>query len=70
MSSHQLVEEFGQISAWEKEDQVEPGKPNAAGWLLPTSDCVHRRYPEVAILIPETMGRACGGLCVSCQRTG
>jgi len=49
-------------------DQVEPGKPNAAGWLLPTSDCVHRRYPEVAILIPETMGRACGGLCVSCQR--
>lgn len=68
LSSHQLVGEFGRISAWEKEDQVEPGKPNAAGWLLPTSDCVHRRYPEVAILIPETMGRACGGLCVSCQR--
>jgi lysine 2,3-aminomutase len=29
---------------------------------------VHRRYPEVAILIPDTMGRACGGLCASCQR--
>ncbi|HKK67724.1 MAG TPA: hypothetical protein VJ946_05910, partial [Bacteroidales bacterium] len=29
---------------------------------------VHRRYPEVAILIPETVGRACGGLCSSCQR--
>ncbi len=66
--SRQLVNEFGRIVAWEKEDQVEPGKPNAAGWLLPTSDCVHRRYPEVAILIPETVGRACGGLCVSCQR--
>ncbi|NIP82774.1 MAG: hypothetical protein GWM90_27565, partial [Gemmatimonadetes bacterium] len=31
----QLVEEFGHIVAWEKEDLVEPGKPNAAGWLLP-----------------------------------
>ena len=29
---------------------------------------VHRRYPDVAILIPDTMGRACGGLCSSCQR--
>jgi lysine 2,3-aminomutase len=29
---------------------------------------VHRRYPEVAILIPDTVGRACGGLCSSCQR--
>jgi lysine 2,3-aminomutase len=29
---------------------------------------VHRRYPEVAILIPDTVGRACGGLCQSCQR--
>ncbi|MFP4556845.1 MAG: KamA family radical SAM protein [Bacteroidales bacterium] len=66
--SKPLIDQFGNISAWEKEDQVEPGKPNAAGWLLPSSHCVHRRYPEVAILIPETMGRACGGLCVSCQR--
>ena len=66
--SEQLVKEFGHIVAWEKEDQVEPGKPNAAGWLLPSSHCVHRRYPEVAILIPETVGRACGGLCSSCQR--
>ncbi len=65
--SRQLVEEFGQIVAWEKEDQVEPGKPNAAGWLLP-SNCIHRRYPDVAILIPETVGRSCGGLCSSCQR--
>jgi lysine 2,3-aminomutase len=66
--STQLVEEFGHIVAWEKEDLVEPGKPNAAGWLLPPYDNVHRRYPDVAILIPDTMGRACGGLCSSCQR--
>jgi lysine 2,3-aminomutase len=44
------------------------GKPNAAGWILPSHHNVHRRYPEVAIMIPDTMGRACGGLCVSCQR--
>ncbi len=66
--SRQLVEEFGHIVAWEKEDQVRPGEPNAAGWLLPSHHSVHRRYPEVAILIPETVGRACGGLCSSCQR--
>lgn len=66
--SQQLVDEFGHIVAWEKEDKVEPGKPNAAGWILPTHHNVHRRYPEVAILIPATMGRACGGLCASCQR--
>lgn len=66
--SDELIEEFGQISAWEKEDIVEPGMPNAAGWLLPTHDSIHRRYPEVAILIPDTVGRACGGLCASCQR--
>ena len=66
--SEQLVNEFGHISAWEKEDIVEPGKPNAAGWVLPTADSLHRRYPDVAILIPETQGRACGGLCTSCQR--
>ncbi|MBN2274829.1 MAG: KamA family protein [Bacteroidales bacterium] len=66
--SKQLVDEFGHIIAWEKEDKVEPGKPNAAGWILPTHHNVHRRYPEVAILIPATMGRACGGLCASCQR--
>jgi len=66
--SEQLVEEFGNIVAWEKEDLVEPGKPNAAGWLLPSASNVHRRYPDVAILIPDTVGRACGGLCASCQR--
>ncbi len=66
--SQQLVDEFGHIVAWEKEDKVEPGKPNAAGWILPNLNNVHRRYPEVAILIPATMGRACGGLCASCQR--
>jgi lysine 2,3-aminomutase len=66
--SRELIEEFGDIMAWEKEDIVELGKPNAAGWLLPSHDSVHRRYPEVAILIPATMGRACAGLCVSCQR--
>lgn len=63
-----LVNEFGYIVAWEKEDVIEPGKPNAAGWLLPNRRNIHRRYPEVAILIPDTIGRACGGLCVSCQR--
>ena len=66
--SKQLVDEFGHIVAWEKEDVVEPGKPNAAGWILPTRHNVHRRYPEVAIMIPDTMGRACAGLCASCQR--
>ncbi|MFC1540102.1 KamA family protein, partial [Gemmatimonadota bacterium] len=66
--SQQLVDEFGHIICWEKEDEVEPGKPNAAGWILPSSHNVHRRYPDVAILIPDTMGRACGGLCASCQR--
>ncbi len=66
--SKQLIEEFGYIVAWEKEDIVEPGKPNAAGWILPSHHNIHRRYPEVAILIPETVGRACGGLCASCQR--
>jgi lysine 2,3-aminomutase len=66
--STQLVEEFGHIRAWEKEDEVKPGRPNAAGWLLPPYDNVHRRYPDVAILIPDTTGRACGGLCSSCQR--
>ncbi len=66
--SSELVEEFGHIDAWEKEDKVEPGKPNAAGWLLPPYDNVHRRYPDVAILIPDTQGRTCGGLCSVCQR--
>lgn len=66
--SPRLVETYGSIHAWEKEDIVETGKPNAAGWLLPDGHNIHRRYPEVAILIPDTMGRACGGLCASCQR--
>lgn len=66
--SQELVENFGEIQAWEKEDVVEPGKPNAAGWLLPNSTNIHRRYPEVAIFIPDSMGRACGGLCALCQR--
>jgi lysine 2,3-aminomutase len=66
--SKELINEFGHIVAWEKEDIIEPGKPNAAGWVLPTVHNLHRRYPEVAIMIPDTAGRACGGLCVSCQR--
>jgi lysine 2,3-aminomutase len=66
--SEALINQFGNIRAWEKEDRIVPGKPNAAGWLLPSRLNVHRRYPEVAIMIPDTMGRACGGLCVSCQR--
>lgn len=66
--SNELVETYGNIKAWEKEDVVIDGKPNAAGWLLPEGHNIHRRYPEVAILIPDSMGRACGGLCASCQR--
>jgi lysine 2,3-aminomutase len=66
--SQQLIDEYGYIVAWEKEDKVKPGEPNAAGWYLPNEHNIHRRYPEVAILIPDTMGRACGGLCASCQR--
>lgn len=66
--SEELVDTYGSIKAWEKEDVVVGGKPNAAGWLLPEGHNIHRRYPEVAILIPDSMGRACGGLCASCQR--
>lgn len=66
--SPELVDTYGSITAWEREDAVIPGQPNAAGWLLPEGGNIHRRYPEVAILIPDTMGRACGGLCASCQR--
>ncbi|MDL2244229.1 KamA family protein [Parabacteroides sp. OttesenSCG-928-J18] len=66
--SEELVETYGNIHAWEKEDVVVGGEPNAAGWLLPDGHNIHRRYPEVAILIPDSMGRACGGLCASCQR--
>ena len=65
--SKQLINEFGAIHAWEKEDIVEPGKPNVAGWIIPDT-CIHRRYPNVAILIPKSIGRACGGLCSICQR--
>ena len=65
--SQDLIDEFGTIKAWEKEDEVEVGKPNEAGWVLPTHT-LHRRYPSVAIFIPDTMGRACGGLCAYCQR--
>ncbi len=66
--SRQLMETFGHIIAWEKEDVVESGQPNTAGWMLPSAYNIHRRYPDVAILIPDTMGRACGGLCSVCQR--
>ncbi len=66
--SPELVKSFGAIRAWEREDTVVAGQPNAAGWILPEGENIHRRYPEVAILIPDTMGRACGGLCASCQR--
>jgi lysine 2,3-aminomutase len=66
--SDELVDTYGEIKAWEKEDRVVTGQSNAAGWLLPEGRNIHRRYPEVAILIPDSMGRACGGLCASCQR--
>lgn len=66
--SEQLVNHYGNIKAWEKEDIVVNGEPNAAGWYIPDSSNVHRRYPEVAIVIPDTRGRGCAGLCASCQR--
>ncbi len=66
--SQELIDEFGYIVAWEKEDIIKPNEPNSAGWLLPNGNVIHRRYPEVAIFIPKTRGRSCGGLCVSCQR--
>ena len=66
--SEELVDTYGRIKAWEKEDIVVSGQPNAAGWLLPEGHNIRRRYPEVAVLIPDSMGRACGGLCASCQR--
>jgi len=66
--SESLVNTYGNIKAWEKEDIIENGKPNAAGWYLPEGHNIHRRYPEVAIMIPDTRGRSCGGLCASCQR--
>lgn len=44
------------------------GQSNVAGWLLPQGHNIHRRYPDVAIMIPDSMGRACGGLCAVCQR--
>jgi len=64
----ELVSEFGNIRAWEKEDTIIPGEPNAAGWILPDMKGLHRRYPQVAIFIPQTTGRSCAGLCASCQR--
>lgn len=66
--TQELVDAFGDIKAWEKEDEVEPDKGNAAGWILPEGRNIHRRYPEAAIFIPDSIGRACGGLCASCQR--
>lgn len=66
--SEELVNAYGNIRAWEREDEVTAGKSNAAGWLLPDGPNIHRRYPEVAIMIPDSMGRACGGLCAVCQR--
>jgi len=66
--SEKLVKTYGDIRAWEKEDTVVSGEPNAAGWLLPNHNNIHRRYPEVAIMIPDSIGRACGGLCASYQR--
>jgi len=64
----ELVETFGEIKAWEREDKIVPGKANAAGWIVPEGKNIHRRYPDVAIFIPDSGGRACGGLCASCQR--
>jgi len=66
--SSELVDTFGTIRAWEKEDDVKKDKPNIAGYLVPAGKNVHRRYPDVAIMIPDSIGRSCAGLCASCQR--
>ncbi len=66
--SPELVNAFGRIRSWETAESVDAGKPNGAGWIVPDVFNVHRRYPEVAMLISDTMGRACGGLCSYCQR--
>lgn len=66
--SSELVDTFGTIRAWEKEDDVKKDKPNVAGYLVPEGKNVHRRYPDVAIMIPDSIGRSCAGLCASCQR--
>lgn len=56
MYSNELVDTYGSIKAWEKEDMVVADEPNAAGWLLPEGHNIHRRYPEVAILDPRFDG--------------
>lgn len=34
--SEELVDTYGRIKTWEKEDmRIVAGQPNAAGWLLP-----------------------------------
>ena len=33
--SPELVKSFGSIRAWEREDSVMEGRPNAAGWIVP-----------------------------------
>ncbi len=50
--SKQLIDEYGHIVAWEKEDKVEPENPMLQDGFLPNDHNIHRRYPEVAILIP------------------
>ena len=60
--SPELVDTLWQYQSLGKEDLVVSGKPNAAGWLLPEEITSTVGYPEVAILIPDSMGRACGGL--------
>ena len=44
--SPQLINTYGKIHAWEKEDVVEAGKPNAAGWLVPDGHNIQRRIPK------------------------
>jgi len=46
--SQQLINEYGNIVAWEKEDLVEPGKPNAAGWL-PDSWINYCQIPSILL---------------------
>ena len=53
MYSNELVDTYGSIKAWEKEDMVVADEPNAAGWLFAGGDIIYTGgHPEVAILIP------------------
>ena len=67
--SPRLVETYGNIRAWGEGRYCGGRKAECCRMALAGRYIIFTDgYPEVAILIPDTMGRACGGLCASCQR--